>query len=309
MNIFRKLHNTIENYDPYGLLRVTSLQSFIMVFCIFVINFMFSIPGFNVGMQLPLYGLMAIGAGIGYNQRIRNMVIYILFTLAYVILLSIVQNYRILTVMSVGVVVFSLFTISKKHQPIILMIAPIQAVSYTALIIPFGGNIHQLFEHVFGLAMIGFLGVGLLYLTPRIYFFRIWLRSAYLTVKEFEQKLILFSEGNLKSEQLVFKHLIKFHDFTDGLSYKEYGFAGRRIALKIISIYTLTLALINNVAYIEPHYILEITDLLNKLRRAMSKTQQLHKISLSPTDNKHLILLRHDLLYIIQVWNKLCLKI
>lgn len=175
------------------------------------------------------------------------------------------------------------------------MIAVLQAVTYTSFSNVFGGDWYALSRSILTLAAVSIFSILLLSLFPRIYFFRIWLRSIYLTIAEFEERIELFAAGGFDSSQLIFTHLIRMHDFTDSLSYKEHGFAARRISLTMVNIYTTIVALVNNVIQINIDDLQEIRKAFNKINLALAKNQQIQQISFNPTNNIHLIKLQKDL--------------
>lgn len=304
-----KLKTALNNYDPYGIFRVNTLQGGTMVTLLFLINAIYRIPNFNVTMQLPLYCLMATGMVFGYSNRLKNALIFCIVCTCYAILLSVVHNYRMLTVFTVGACIAFFFALAKKKVPQLLpMIAAIQAVTYTAFIAPYGDWFH-LSRAALTLILMGFLTLGLFALFPRIYFFRVWLRIVYFTIEELAEKLDQFNHHDLNSEQLVFKHLSKIHEYTQALGYKEHGFAARRVSIYIVDIYTVVISLVSNITSADKDELHKVSNMCRVLCKGMSDNQPLHSMTFISTTNTSVLLLQKNIHGIIKVWNQLCLKI
>lgn len=304
-----RLKTALNNYDPYGIFRVNTLQGGTMVTLLFLINAIYRIPNFNVTMQLPLYCLMATGMVFGYANRLKNALIFCVVCTCYAILLSIVHNYRMLTVFTVGACIAFFFALAKKKVPQLLpMIAAIQAVTYTAFIVPYGDWFH-LSRAALTLALMGFLTLGLFALFPRVYFFRVWLRIVYFTIEELAEKLDQFNRHDLNSEQLVFKHLSKIQEYTQALGYKEHGFAARRVSIYIVDIYTVVIGLVSNIISADKGELHQVSNMCRVLCKRMADNQPLHNMTFISTSNTSVLLLQKNIHGIIKVWNQLCLKI
>ena len=305
-----RLTQRLDAYDPYGFYRVNGLQCITMVVILFSVQRIFNIPEFKTAMNLPLFGLMMIGLFSGYNNRLKALAIFFTAAIIYTVILNVVHQYRSLTVFAVGVMVSIAFSLSKKRIPQLLsMVSVLQAAVYTSFVSPFGGDWYAITRYMVTLGAVAIFSFVLFALFPRIYFFRIWLRSLYLTLGEFEEKFSMINSPGYSSPQLLFKHLIRLHDFTDSLGYKEYGFAARRITVNLVSIYTITVALVNNVIHFNNDELSEVRIVCHKLRHALVNNIQLEEVVFLPSCNKYLLDLHADLRNIICVWNKLCLKI
>ncbi len=310
MVILNKFRHILDNYDPYGIMRVNAFQCLAMLIGIFLVNSIYNIPHFNIVIQLPLYACIAFPFTTGYNKRLKSMAIYDIASIVYAIILNFVYNYHLLTVFTVGMVIASFFYFSKKRSPELLtMVGVIHPMVYSALVIPNGGNLHQLTLLTISLIFVSLLSYFFFSLFPRIYFFRIWLRGLYFTIEEIADRFNQFNLNNITSEQLVFKHLIRIQDLTDALSYKEHGLAARRISLCIISTYTIMVALVNRVILIEHDQITEIYNVYHNFSQALKSKQPLTNISFTPNNNQAFAQLKHEIENMINVWNKLCLKI
>ncbi|MDQ5920905.1 MAG: hypothetical protein QG673_961 [Pseudomonadota bacterium] len=323
----------INDYDPYGVMRVNALQSLTMLIGVLLINSTYNIPYFNIVIQLPLYSCMAFPLISGYYNRLKCLLIYSAACILYAIILNLAYNYRLLTVFAVGMVIASFFYLAKQRIPqLFVMIGVIQSITYSALIIPNGGNVHQLAQLIVSLILVSALSFIFYATFPSIYFFRIWQRGIYFTLEEMIEKLKQISAEGLTSEQLSFKHLIRVQELTDNLGYKEYGFAARRISLSLISIYTTIVALANQVSTIKNDEIKTICNICQEFCQALKMQQQLTDIQLdkfsdiqnidkdqhnnsnqrnnnNQGNNQELSRLKKDLSNMIQVWNGLCLKI
>lgn len=311
MIALKKLKTALDTYDPYGLYRVNAFQTLFVITGLFLINAVFNFPQFTILMNLPIFGMLAICVSMGYGERLKTMLIYSIATIIYSVMLSIVQNYRFLTVLTVGIMILLFFTLSKKKYPILLGIIPIVHIAaYTTLIVPFADSA-QLTRWILGLIITAGVGIGLLALFPRHYFFRIWLRVLYLSINELDEKLRSHRDIDITTSPLLFKHLNRVPIYTAMLSNKENGFAARRISLSLTRIYQKILALMYHVAIIQEHELQEIQVLFHQLGQALIKNQPFHDfqgIHSERNASPCFLQLRQDLFNIIGRWNQLCLK-
>lgn len=116
--LINQIKYLLFKYDPYGFHWVNSIQSAIMVIVLFLVQSCYNIPGFNIAMQLPFFGLIATGSVIGYNNRLKAMAIFSFACITYAVVLSLVYNYRTLVVLTVGVMISIFFMLSKKNTRI-----------------------------------------------------------------------------------------------------------------------------------------------------------------------------------------------
>lgn len=307
MKLIAKLRDALFQHDPYGLLRVGATQAVFVTIGLFLINFAFALPHFNTVYVVPAIGFMVIAFEPSFNLRLRNMAIFCLIVLVYTLLLSLVQNYRYLLVGVAGGVIFTLFILSRKYNHLLMMIPIVHGIGYGFLIIRGGGDFYKLY--VFSLSYLAILActLSLMLFFPRIYFFRIWLRSFHLTLHEFEQKLHEMIAG--KAEEKPYIHLIAMQDFSHALSYQEYGFSARKIGLRCMSFYTFTLAVIYGYQNATKRELINLAHIFAQLQQVIPHYEPLNNVSMPTSTNPQMMILHRKLFRTIAEWNKLCQKL
>lgn len=309
MTMVSALQKALNSYDPYGFMQVSAAQASFVTVGLFLINFAFALPNFTDVFILPAFGLIIIATERDFDRRIIQFIIFCLLSIIYGILLTIVHEYRYFVVITVGIVIFSYYMLSKKLDYLKFMIPFIQAVAYTHYIIPHGGNWSQLMVLIINNIAILACAVGLLCLFPRIYFFRIWLRALQYTLKEFETNISAFNSKQLDINQTITKHLLEMQDFSYALGKKAHGFSAQKIALRCMSIYVFFIAVINQVQPVTKHELQELSHVFSRLYHVISINKTLEHIQFVPTENEQLLKIHRKLLGIIREWNRLCQSI
>ncbi|MES2204982.1 MAG: hypothetical protein V4496_07160 [Pseudomonadota bacterium] len=310
MFIVEKLKHALDAYDPYGNYRVNTFQCVVAVSCLFMLNALFNFPRFNGVIYLPVFGVLALLMSIGYAGRLKAMVIYSVTTIVYALLLSLTHNSPWVTVLVVGVVILTFFSVAKKRVPELLWMIPlVHIAAYTSLKAPDAG-LDQLLHWVLACTGVSILTLLLLALFPRIYFFRIWLRVLHYSITELKERLNGYEQNIvISASQLLFTHVARMPAYTAMLSNKEHGFSARRISLKLASIYSGLAALNDQLTELKKTECNELNNLCQEFCVALSNNLPLTHLVFIESDNRFFITLRQDLCYIIEVWNRLCLKL
>ena len=310
MRIIEKLNNSLDAYDPYGNYRVNAFQCVVVITSLFMLNALFNFPRFNQIMYLPVFGVIAILMSIGYGGRLKAMLIYSVATITYAVILNIVRASPIVTVLVVGVVISIFYAVAKKRVPQLLWMIPLVHIpAYVSLRGSIAGQ-DEMIHWLMSCVGISALTIGLLALFPRIYFFRIWLRVLYFSIGQLKERVNAYEQKiTVTTSQLLFHHLARMPDYTAMLSNKEHGFSARRISLKLTSIYAGLTVLNNNMAEITKNELTELNFMCENFCLALSNNQPFNNLSLISSDNRFFLKLRQDLCYIIEVWNRLCLKL
>ena len=306
MTIRRKLRSVLNRHDPYGMMQVSAAQITFVTISLFLINFIFSIPDFNTIFFLPAFGLITIGTDHSFDLRIRHLAIFCLITVIYAVLLSIVQSYQYLIILIVGIAIFTLYIISKKYRYPPLMVPLIHVSAYTFFIFPFGGDWSHIYVFFIDSLMITALTIALMSVFPRIYFFRVWLRSLQFSVQELEHQIHTIIANQAKHGQLA--HLIAMEGFTYALSYKEYGFAARKITLRFMSFYEFIMAVLCHYQPITTLELLELANVLSRLYHAIPSYQPLETITFTPNTNDQVLTIQKKTRSLVMEWNRLCQK-
>lgn len=308
--LLEKITNVVNAYDPYGNLRVNTLQSMVMLSFLVMLNAIINLPQFNSILTIALFGVWSINSIVGYEARIKGLCIFSGVIIPYALLLGLVHNDTVTTILLTGLVIFFLFKLARNRFPQLLAMIPlIQILDYTMLKIPVArwGNLFH-WAGVYLLACL--LMIGFLIIFPRIYFFRIWLRAVYLAVEELENRLKFCEESpEFSIAQPTLKHLPRILEFTSMLSNKDYGFSARRIGLKVMSLSAASMALISKTTQLDTDDIDQLRILFEKLRYGMANTKPVENISSIKTTNGFCMQFYQDICYIIHVWNQLCLKL
>jgi hypothetical protein len=308
--MLKKLLIAVDRYDPYGFLRVSSMQALMVTLVLFLINFFFSPFAMTTALQIPVFGIITCSIERSFNNRLRNVAIFCALCISYAFLICIVQEYRALIVASVGLFIFTLFMLSKYRYPYMLsMVAMVQVVGYTLLKLPTGATFHTLLNY--GISYIGasLLGLLLMYLFPRVYFFRVWLRIIYFTLAEFEDRLRRTAADEMPMDKLVFVHFIQMYDYTPNLSYRENGILARKFALLLVSIYAFTMVTFTRIEAIDRDKILELADACSRLRQAMDDGIKLGSFDFAPSENIQIRAVQKDFNQLLRYWNVACSKL
>lgn len=307
MQMLEKLKQALDEYDPYGNYRVNAIQSVIVLSALLMLSAVINLPQFGSLLFFPVLGLFAILITNGYGLRLKAIILYSVVTILYAIALALVQNYRFLTVLMVGAAIIILFSFSKKRVPQLLFMIPfIHITAYTSLKMPVVGA-DEMIHYVLTYFMFAALLLGLLALFPRVYFFRIWLRVFYHTIKELEEKLTAYQhQHELFLAQPLMLHLSRLPNYTIMLSNKEHGFSARRISLKLMSINAGLMALIDGATQLSVSEFEEIRQTCQKLYQGLSANQPVQHAEMVNSDNWFFLKFQHDLNYITQRWNRLC---
>ena len=307
--MLNKFFKALDSYDPYGFMRVSGLQMLTMVLVMFVINFLFSPFNWTSALQFPLFGMMACGMERSFNSRIRNVAIFCMISMLYAFLFCLVKEYRILLVLLVGSVVFGLFMLSKYKYPYLLgMIAMIQ-ILITTSVIPRGANFTVLLNYGISYMLASVIGLLVMYVFPRKYFFRVWLRIVYATLGEFESRFRRVAEGEVPIDKLTFVHFIEMYEYTPSLSYRENGIFARKFALLLVAIYAYTVVTYTKVEPVNPSAIHELADACHQLRKALGESKKLASFNFMATENNQLMHVQKDFNWLLTYWNRACLKI
>lgn len=315
MSIFTQLISrwllALDHYDPYGFMRVSAMQAVTVILVLFMVNFVFSPFAMTTALQIPVFGIIATSIEKSFINRIRNVAVFCCLCIAYAFLLAMVEEYRFLVVILVGVFIFTLFMLSKYKFPFMLgMVALVQVVGYTLLKIPEGANFNILINYALSYTLASLIGLATMYFFPRIYFFRVWLRIVQATLREFEQRFILTAAGTVLLEKLTFVHFVQMYDYTPRLSYREHGLFARKVALLLVAIYAFTVVTYTKIEAIDVGCIFELAGACKKMREAMDNLQPVTEFEFKTGElNPQLIQVYSQLNLLRSYWNRACLTL
>lgn len=309
MEIIRTWRKKMQAYDPYGFFLVSAGQTTFVVTGLLLINFVYAFPDFLKILPIPAFALLVAGREHGFDNRVKQMIVFTILTIVYSVLLTIVHEYRYLVVLVVGLFTYSCYTFSKKFTYLRFMIPFIQALVFIHFILPYGGNWPQLLVYILNSGIIMLCTLGLMLLFPRIYFLRVWLRAWQLTLNEFESRIQDILHDRLDKTQFLSTHLPNMQEFTYSLHGKGFTLPVRKIALRCLNIYTFIIAVTEKVQDITDSQLLEISQVLLQLVDAISAYLPLKAVHFQPTTNKQLIIFQTRLITIVQEWNKLCARV
>lgn len=297
----------IDQYDPYGFLQLNAWQGLFVGVCFFLINFTMSPPYFATIMTVPALGFMAIGSEQNFDKRLWNMLIFCILCVVYGSLLTLLNAYPILVILAVGVVVFVLFYLSQNKYPQLFMMIPIiHVVAYMIFLNNLSlGTTHTLYN-CFNYGVIILLTVLLMSLFPRVYFFRVFVRSLYLTFGELSEKIHRAIEYKINPDQLIFKHLLAMQNYSYSLGHKENGWAAKKISLRIMHIYTFFIAFVNQVESVDPQELVRFANYCRMFQSALEAECILPLCPTTESTDPVVQKLFSDLAYIISVWNRVC---
>ncbi len=303
------IQKKIDSYDPYGIMRVNALQSVTVVICLLFVDGFYDLPGFGESITLPVLALVITGTMFGYYPRLKAILFFCLASIFYTAIFCCVKNYISLLVLVTGIGVASFFALSRKfYPPFLNMIALIQVVASVLCQSPNSGDWYIILRIIFDLTAITILMLIFFYFFPKKYFFRVWQRAFYYSMKEFAEKFNSINLNQINPQQLLLVHAIRLFSLTDSLSYKENGLFARRIALILTKMYTSLAALANRTISIETHELKEFVRICQQFSLAISDNYPLYPIYLIDSDNDHFLRLKKNLNQAIHTWNKLCLQ-
>jgi hypothetical protein len=305
-----KIRRALKDYDPYGFRQVVAAQSAFVVVGLFLIHFAYALPNFNQVMLMPAWGLIAIGRQVGFNARLRHLAIFFFICVVYACLLTSVQSYHYLTVITVGVVIASLFMLSKNRPYLLFMIPFVELVAHGFFIVPEGGSGYKIFVFILNCFAVSTCALVLLYAFPRIYFFRVWLRAWQATLQEFSEKIleIRAGEAHLTHQQMT-THLAPMEEFARSLSLKEYGFSARKLSLRCINLYTFLTAAFYQVQAVTAEDLLEIANFCSELVASITAYQPIKRLQLTPSSDEQIRILHRKLGRMVSEWNRLCQRL
>ena len=308
--LIKRTLQALDRYDPYGFMRVSAMQALTVILVLFMINFAFSPFAMTTALQIPVFGIIATSIEKSFSNRIRNVAVFCGLCIAYAFLLAIVQEYRFLVVISVGVFIFSLFMFSKLKFPFMLgMVTLVQVVGYTLLKIPEGASFNILLNYGISYVLASAIGLVTMALFPRVYFFRVWLRIVQATLHEFEQRFMLTAAGTVPLGKLTFVHFVQMYDYTPRLSYREHGLFARKVALLLVAIYAFTVVTYTKIEPIDIGKIFELAGACKKIRAAMDNWQPIADFDFSSENlNPQLIQVYNNLEQLRRYWNRACLS-
>ena len=307
--MLQTIKKSINNYDPYGMLQVNATQALAVALSLLFINASYKFPLFEEIMLLPFLGIIITGGIFGYYPRIKAFIVFSLFSILYTIIFCLINSYLTIILFTMALLVPLLFFLGRRYYaPLLSMVGVIQVCVFVFCQIPNSGNYDELTQIIVALLLVTLLGVGLMSLFPKVYFFRVWRRALYLTIHEFSETIYLFKIKQLNPQQLWFKHLVSLNSFTQGLHNDIYAFSARRVSLRLTKIYTALMPLFYHITQIETHELESIINLCKALCLAIEKNQTLHSWSTINSTNTHFLKLQCNFNYVIKSWNELCLK-
>lgn len=303
------LLRAMDNYDPYGIMRVNALQTITIVIGLLFVDGFFRLPGFSQAINLPILGLVITGTIFGHYARLKAITIFCFASIIYTTLLCFVINYISLLVLVTGITVATLFALSRKHYPpFINMIALVQVVASVLSQTPNSGDITQIARIILDLSSMMVLTIIFMSLFPKKYFFRIWKRALYCSIKELGEKFSSINLNQINTQQLLLTHSIRLFNLTDNLSNEEKGFFARRIALILTEIYTSLAALATRAISIETNELNIFVTLCNQFCIALNQDQPLYFFYTVESKNPHFLILQKNFNKAVKTWNKLCLQ-
>ncbi|HRG63603.1 MAG TPA: hypothetical protein PLP75_11390 [Burkholderiales bacterium] len=308
--MLKKISATIHAYDPYGFMQVSAMQAVTVTLVLFAVNFCFAPFAFGQALQLPIIGIFTTALEKNFNLRIRNVAIYCCMCTLYSFILSSIIEYRWLTVLVVGVVIFGLFILCQRKFPYILgMITLMQVVVYTQLRINLGGNWNIWINYGTSFLLAMAVGISVMCLYPRIYFYRVWLRCFSFALLEFSANLELLAVKSNGASELVFVHFFQMYDYTMSLGYQEHGFAARRVGLRMALLYVHILELAHFSEAENAPAVQELARACQELSLVINQGRTLDYPEFMVNINVSFNSINQNMKCLISEWNRQCLKI
>lgn len=309
--MFQRIKVAIRHYDPYAFMQVSAMQCMVVTIVLFFVNFFFAPFAFDSALQLPVVGIIACATEKNFNLRMRNTFIYCILCIIYSFILSSIIEYRTLTVFAVGGIVFGLFMLCKNKYPYLWgIVVLMQVVIYTQMRINYGSNYYILLNYGVSFALATAIGLGVMYFYPRVYFYRVWLRTVSATLREFAYNFEQIAHGEIDHNSLMFNNFYQMYDFTLSLGKREHGFRARKLALRITVIYSHLIVLSNN-AVDNQKLLLELAESCWQLAKAVETEQAavINAIDQPEKLNQDLQVTIINVEHLFSLWNRSCLRV
>ena len=309
--MFQRIKMAIRHYDPYAFMQVSAMQCTVVTIVLFFVNFFFAPFAFDSALQLPVVGIIACATEKNFNLRIRNTFIYCVLCTIYSFILSSIIEYRTLTVFAVGGIVFGLFMLCKNKYPYLWgIVVLMQVVVYTHMRIYYCCNYYFFINYGVCFAVLTGFGFAGLYFYPRVYFYRVWLRTVSATLREFAYNFEQMAHGEIDHNSLMFNNFYQMYDFTLSLGKREHGFRARKLALRITVIYSHLIVLSNNEVDNQT-LLLDLAESCRLLAKAVEIEQAaaINAIDQTANSNQDLQVTITNVEQLISLWNRSCLRI
>jgi hypothetical protein len=300
-----RLSEALNRYDPYGIIRVNTFQTFYLTICIFLVNFIFGPPYINQLLPIFLMGIIAAGSSPSYIRRQQTVVVFTVLAIIWYICVNLVVNHNLATVIMNGFLLSLLFWLGRKI-PLFAAIALVCVL--LGIILPplkVSGSFYLYYNLIVMCGVYLLITLAFMNLFPRIYYNRIWVRAFYLSLNELAniQRALAHGETNFANS----KHLIGIYRITSGLTQKEFTLGARRVNISLLRIYTYMTTLRTKLLPINPQALLQSADLCDLLYKKITNREMLQPNALQVTDLPDGI--KYALQQLIIVWNRTCSKV
>ncbi len=295
------LKNIVEEYDKYGEHRINGIKVVYIVFILFLVNMVYTIPNpyFNY-FYIPITAMNAEVAGNTIKAKYALFLYSIMGAIISAFLFNLTISYPLLFLFFVFFYSVTLYIIGLYW---IKSLVPIPIILSLAVYSLLYGEVSTDFYIAFNNSLVTLVAtvtiIACLILFPKKYYFKAWLRSLLLLLKQILGNFKLIQQNLEIQIEPVQGHLMMLAKFANMLPRKLPIFTILKINLLVNQLRLISCVTDQKDFAIEPQ-ILE--NIINNLSRLIYAIEQ--KESCIINEQNHEVLNK-----IMLTWNKLCLKI
>lgn len=297
-----KLNDIIENYDKYGFHRLNGLKVVYVLLILFAINMIFTIPNpYFYYFYLPLTAMGAEVIGDTIKAKYWLFFCTVIGSIIAVFLFNLTMHYQIFFLFFAFFFATFLYLggIYLKGQmlvpvPLILSLA-VYSLQYGMI----NTNFYAILNNSLTTLLAMLIIMAALLFFPQSLYFRLWLRSYILLLKQILGNLLLIQDNQEVKIEPVQGHLIHLVRFSNMLPRKLPIFTILKLNILVNELRVISCVTDQKTIKINSH---ELQTLITNLHILISQVEKEQYCTL-PSENNLL------LTKIINTWNQLCQRL
>lgn len=300
--MFTKLISQFEDYDKYGEHRLNGLKGVYLLMILFLVNFIYKIPNpyFNY-FYVPLTAMTISVTAESIHSKLFVFFYTVMGSVLTVFIFSLTDIYPTFFIMIVFCLSLSLYLITIHYFKNNIATVPVM-LSLGIYSLVYGHINTDIFIAVNNVlititAMLIILAAMLFF--PKNYYFRVWLRSYILLLKQIQHNLHLVKNNEEKEIQVVQGHLVQLIKYSNMLSKRLPIFTILKINFLVNELRVLSCTIDQKIVVLDT---LVLDELIDKLTLYIKAVELERPFKLEDSANK-------DLLSMTNSWNYLCSKI
>ncbi len=211
-----KLTHIIETYDPYGTHRLNGVKVVYVLLVLFAFNMFFYIPNvYFYYFFIPITAMTAEVLVENIEDKYKSFVYTILGSCVMALLFNILRPYPLLFLLIVFISAMSLYLIALHWIRLMIPLVPIilSLAAYSLLYPDLNANLNMVLNNALTTLCAMVIILGSLILFPLSYYYRLWLRSLILLLREILENFLIISENKTVKFSLIqghTKHVVTF---------------------------------------------------------------------------------------------------